>query len=208
MRETADVVIIIIAFALFGYTHSLLASRKVKEFAARKFGDLIAFYRLIYNLLSFISIYILYEALPKPILVIYDLPVPWDLIIIIPQIAGLAGFIWSTMYFDLADFTGISQVIKWVKGKYDTGDLDEKLTFKEEGPYRYMRHPVYFFSIVFLLFRPTMDLFYLTIFICITAYFYIGSVYEEKKLLEEFGENYADYQRRVPRIIPLKLRIK
>ncbi len=208
MRESADVVIIIIAFALFGYTHSILASRKIKELAVKKFGDLIAFYRLVYNLLSFISIYILYEAIPKPILVIYDLPSPWDLIIIIPQLAALAGFIWSTMYFDLGDFTGISQVLKWVKGKYNKDELDEKLTFKEEGPYRYMRHPVYFFSIMFLLFRPIMDLFYLTLFLCITAYFYIGSVYEEKKLLEEFGENYADYKLRVPRIIPLKLRIK
>ena len=208
MRESADVVIIIIAFALFGYTHSILASRKIKELAVKKFGDLIAFYRLVYNLLSFISIYILYEAIPKPILVIYDLPSPWDLIIIIPQLAALAGFIWSTMYFDLGDFTGISQVLKWVKGKYNKDELDEKLTFKEEGPYRYMRHPVYFFSIMFLLFRPIMDLFYLTLLLCITAYFYIGSVYEEKKLLEEFGENYAAYQLRVPRIIPLKLRIK
>jgi methanethiol S-methyltransferase len=49
-----------------------------------------------------------------------------------------------------------------------------------------------------------MDLFYLTIFILITLYFYIGSFYEEKKLREMFGEEYSAYQEKVPRIFPLK----
>ena len=49
-----------------------------------------------------------------------------------------------------------------------------------------------------------MDLFYLTFFICIVAYFYIGSYYEEKKLVRQFGEIYENYRNKVPRIFPVK----
>jgi methanethiol S-methyltransferase len=204
MSYAADVLIILIAFAAFGYSHSLLASNKLKKVLAGKFGSLIAFYRLIYNFISFISLYILYQLLPQPDLLIYDLPNPWDILILIPQILSLAGIIWSARYFSLLEFTGISQIMRWLEGKYDITDLDEISTFRTDGPYRISRHPVYLFAILFLLFRPAMDLFYLTIFILITAYFYIGSVYEEKKLTEMFGEDYIKYQQKVPRIFPLK----
>jgi methanethiol S-methyltransferase len=204
MSYAADVLIILIAFAAFGYSHSLLASNKLKKVLAGKFGSLIAFYRLIYNFISFISLYILYQLLPQPDLLIYDLPNPWDILILIPQILSLAGIIWSARYFSLLEFTGISQIMRWLEGKYDITDLDEISTFRTDGPYRISRHPVYLFAILFLLFRPAMDLFYLTIFILITVYFYIGSVYEEKKLTEMFGEDYIKYQQKVPRIFPLK----
>jgi len=85
-----------------------------------------------------------------------------------------------------------------------TSELDEELTLRIEGPYRYSRHPVYFFSIMFLLFRPAMDLFYLTVFLCIVIYFYIGSFYEEKKLIKNFGKIYSRYKESVPRIFPVK----
>jgi protein-S-isoprenylcysteine O-methyltransferase Ste14 len=55
------------------------------------------------------------------------------------------------------------------------------------------------------MFRAEMDLFYLTMFISFTAYFYIGSYYEEKKMVSIFGNEYADYQDKVPRIFPIKL---
>jgi protein-S-isoprenylcysteine O-methyltransferase Ste14 len=47
-------------------------------------------------------------------------------------------------------------------------------------------------------------LFYLTMFIAFTAYFYIGSYYEEKKMVRLFGDDYRNYQLNVPRIFPIK----
>jgi methanethiol S-methyltransferase len=208
MNYAADVLVIILAFAIFGYTHSLLASKKLKRMAAEKFGSLMAFYRLIYNFVSLISFYILYIILPRPDLQIYDLPNPWDLLILIPQFLSLAGIIWSARYFSLWEFAGIAQVRRWLNGSYNPAELDERFTFRAEGPYKFSRHPVYFFSIMFLLLRPEMNLFYLTFFLCITAYFYIGSVYEEKKLTADLGDSYIEYKDRVPRIFPIKFKIR
>jgi protein-S-isoprenylcysteine O-methyltransferase Ste14 len=204
MDYARDVIIIIVLFAVFGYSHSLLASENVKIQFKKIFGGLIAFYRLIYNFLSLISLYVIYELSPKPHLVIYDLPNPYDLIILVPQFLSLAGVFWVFKYICLKEFLGLDQVKRFLEKRYET-ELDEEFTLRIEGPYRYSRHPVYFFSITFLMFRPVMDLFYLTFFICTVAYFYIGSYYEEKKLVGQFGEIYETYKKTVPRIFPVKL---
>jgi len=106
-------------------------------------------------------------------------------------------------YICFKEFLGLDQIKRFIEKRYNT-ELDEEFTLRIEGPYRYSRHPIYFFSITFLLFRPVMDLFYLTFFICIVAYFYIGSYYEEKKLVRQFGEVYENYKKEVPRILPVK----
>ncbi|MFO7445651.1 MAG: hypothetical protein R6W90_04755 [Ignavibacteriaceae bacterium] len=201
---TIDVFVIIFLFAVFGYLHSILASNRIKRIVIERFGSKIAFYRLFYNAFALLFFIIIYDLMPKPALMIYDLPYPYDFIVIIPQLLGLAGLIVTSRYFSLKEFLGIGQIIRWKKGTYNISELDERLTLRIAGPYRYTRHPVYFFFIIFLLFRPAMDLFYLVFLICIVGYFYAGSLYEEKKLRELFGRRYDDYAAHVPGIIPYK----
>ena len=203
MNLVLDVGIIVLLFAVFGYTHSLLASEKVKIQFKKIFGDLIAFYRLLYNFLGLVSVYLIYELSPKPYLIIYDLHNPYDLIILIPQFLSLAGVIWVFKYICFKEFLGIDQIKRFLEKRYTT-ELDEEFTLRIDGPYKYSRHPVYFFSITFLMFRPVMDLFYLTFFVCLVVYFYIGSYYEERKLVRQFGEVYENYKKEVPRIFPFK----
>lgn len=200
-----DVFIIVLSFALFGYLHSLLASDTIKKWFVKKFGNLIALYRLAYNLLSVIILYFMYWHLPRPDYKIYDLSAPYDLIVLIPQFLGIAGFVWTLRYVCIKEFMGINQVVRLFNGTYNPDELDEHMSLRIEGPYRYMRHPIYFFAIVILLFRPVMDLFYLTSLLCIIAYFYIGSFYEERKLTIKFGKEYIDYKKEVPAIIPYKI---
>jgi len=199
-----DVLIIIFLFALFGYSHSLLASNKIKRFAVSYAGNYIAFYRLVYNILSTVTVYALFKILPHPDIIIYDLKYPYDFIILVPQFISLAGFIWSLKFINVKEFLGVSQIERWFNNQYDVNELDENLTLRIRGAYRFMRHPLYFFSIMFLLFRPVMDIFYLTCLICIIIYFYIGSYYEEKRLIEKFGEEYIKYKKEVPVIFPVK----
>jgi len=204
MQYIWDVLIIILLFAVFGYTHSVLASEKIKLAFRKSYGNKIAFYRLGYNLFSLASLYIIYGLSPKPHLNIYDLPNPYDLLILIPQFLGLAGLLWATKYVCVQEFLGISQIKRYFNGTYDSA-LDENLTLTIGGPYKYSRHPIYFYSIVIIVFRPTMDLFYLTFTICMIAYFYIGAFYEEKKLMKQFGDTYIKYKESVPKIFPVKL---
>ena len=201
MSIVLDVLIIVLLFTIFAALHSFIATIENKKRFKESFGNLIAFYRIGYNIFSLASFYLIYLLSPKPHIIIYDLQNPYDLLILIPQFLALAGLVWSFKYICVKEFLGISQVKRYFQKNYSS-ELDEELTLNIGGPYKYSRHPVYLFSIMFLLFRPVMDLFYLTFFICLVAYFYIGSYYEEKKLIRNFGEEYIKYREEVSRIFP------
>ena len=206
----------ITAFILFAFLHSFLASFKIKSILAQRIGSAMAFYRLAYNIIFLLLFFYLYESLPRPDAELFELKFPWDIIILIPQFLSLAGIIWTFRYFSFSEFAGISQIKRRVAGNFimgSDGDMqdegnsrdvfDEKLTLKIEGPYKVVRHPLYLFTSVFLILRPTMDLFYLVFLIFLIAYFYVGSFYEERKLVSAFGDQYRKYQESVPRLFPL-----
>ncbi|MCF8259883.1 MAG: hypothetical protein K9J12_03860 [Melioribacteraceae bacterium] len=200
-----DVVIIVGLFFLFGLSHTVLASRIVKQKIADTSGDRIAFFRLFYNVSSIIIFILIWIIAPKPSVIIYDLQYPFDLIIYGLQIVSLGGFLWAGSQIDLYEFLGVNQIKRFMKNNYNPNELDEISKFTVKGAFKYSRHPIYFFSILFLGFRPTMDLFYLTAYICIVIYFIVGSIYEERKMVIMFGDEYISYQRNVPRFIPFKI---
>lgn len=203
MTLVIDALIIIILFLLFGYSHSILASNKLKKKLAEQIGSKIAFYRLFYNTVSVIVFIILYAIAPKPSVIIYDLNYPWDIVILIVQFFSLIGLIWAASGVKLWEFIGFAQIKRYYTGTYNPKELDERYILKKTGAFKYSRHPIYFFTILFLGFRPTMDFFYLVFFICLTGYFIIGSIYEEKKLVELFGDEYVQYQKNTSRLVPL-----
>lgn len=205
MEDFIDVLTLLALLGFWGFVHSSLASLKVKEFFKKQFGKAIAFYRLCYNLFSIVTLYLIWEYSPHPSTKIYQLNPPFDFLVLIPQMLSLLGIIWCFRFISSKEFLGLAQIERFLNKEYSEEELDEKMTFRIEGPYKYSRHPIYFFSIVFLLFRAEMDLFYLTVLIVFIAYFYIGSVYEEKKLVSIFGDDYREYQEKVPRIFPVKL---
>ena len=139
------------------------------------FPQLLPFYRLAYNIISLFTFYLFWELSPKPDVVLYDLSSPFDIIILLPQFASLLALLWTLKYVDGKEFLGFSQIQRWKSGTYKEEELDEESSLRIEGPYKFSRHPVYLFSILFLGFRPQMSLFYLILFICCVVYFYVGS---------------------------------
>lgn len=206
MNYIFDILLLVLLFALFGYVHSVLASESVKIFFKKNFGRAIAFYRLGYNLFSLITLYFIWDLAPHPAFQIYTLPGPYDILVLIPQLFSIIGLIWCFKYVSFREFAGLNQIDRFLRNQYSDEELDEKYTLRVEGPYKYSRHPIYFFSIIFLMSRAEMNLSYLTMFISFTAYFYVGSYYEEKKMVRLFGNDYRNYQRNIPRIFPFKLR--
>ena len=199
-----NILLIIFLFLLFGWSHSVLASNKIKEAVRINFPQLLPFYRLSYNIVSLFTFYLFWTFSPKPDVILYDLSSPFDIIILLPQFASLLALLWTLKYVDGKEFLGISQIQRWKAGVYIDEELDETSVLRIEGPYKFSRHPIYLFSIFFLLFRPTMNLFYFVFVLCSLLYFSIGSFYEEKKLVERFGSDYVSYQKNVSKIFPAK----
>ncbi|MFH0734692.1 MAG: methyltransferase [bacterium] len=192
-------------FFVFAFSHTYLASLKFKEKLVLAIGPKIAFYRLFYNVISVIVFYAIYQIMPKPDVIIYDLQFPYDIVILVLQFSSLYGLVYTGFKINGKEFLGLSQIKRYLNNNYDVKQLDEKYELRTNGIFNYSRHPIYFFSILFLGLRPYMDLFYFIFFICITVYFFIGSFYEEKKLVQLFGKEYIEYQKKVPGIFPIKI---
>lgn len=192
-----SIVALILFFAVYAVIHSLLASFAVKEWARRVFGSSAdGWYRLVYNILAVILLLPIFPMLALlPDQVLYLVPSPWRWIMLLGQllaVAGLAGTLLQTGPFH---FLGLSQLVA------DKPTESGSLTV--DGFYGWVRHPLYFFSLLFLWLTPYMTVNLLTAFVLFTIYFYVGSIYEEKRLLKEFGEVYREYRRHVPRLIPM-----
>ena len=207
MQTFFEILEIIFLFSIFAIPHSVLASLKAKIWFKKRFGNLIAFYRLGYNFLSLISFGLFFYFAPKPHQIVFEIPQPFDFIVYFLQILSLAGLLWSAKYIDWKEFLGINQIKRFSTGSYND-EFDEKYSFRIIGPYKISRHPIYLFSILFLALRPYMTVFYFTILILFIVYFYIGSIFEERKLEKLFGEAYKNYKNEVSRIFPYKWLVK
>lgn len=187
---------LLLAFAwlLYGAIHSFMASNYFKNFAAKMLGKYFRFYRLIYNILAFmllIPIFSLKFSMGKEVL--WQVSVYQSIIGKFIIICGVLLIAKALQGYDLFEFSG-----------FDFNKSQEKNEFKSDGLLKYMRHPIYFGILIFVwgMFLVEASTRSLTSAIAVTIYLFIGIYFEEKKLIEVFGEKYKKYQQDVPMLIP------
>lgn len=77
-------------------------------------------------------------------------------------------------------------------------------TLQQNGLHKLVRHPLYFGTLLFvwglLVMFPLLSNFIAAI--VLTVYVIIGIQLEEKKLLLEYGDEYVEYSKKVPKLIP------
>ena len=99
----------------------------------------------------------------------------------------------SASVIDALELAGIRQVI---------GELRPPL-FTMTGPYRLVRHPIYFGWVLITFCTPLMTGTRLSFAIISTAYLMVAVPFEERSLVDTLGDEYREYQRRVRwRMIP------
>lgn len=151
------------------------------------------YYRLAYNLFagaSFLPILYLMESLPDQM--VYEVPSPWNLMMFGGQLFSILMLLIAFLQTDSLSFIGLRQLFE----KEKSGALVTR------GLYRVVRHPLYTFGLLFVWLTSTMTQNTLTVYIGATLYTLIGAYFEERKLLVEFGEAYAEYKRKTALIIP------
>ena len=85
---------------------------------------------------------------------------------------------------------------------------DQKLIKK--GLYRYSRHPYYLFLLIEIVGFTLIPNAYYAFFVAIMVYtfmIYVRIWYEEKALIEKFGQEYLAYKKEVYALLPLKKNI-
>ena len=187
-----SIFILLLALAIWGVVHSFLASHLAKDLFRLKIGSM-DFYRLTYNVfaaISFLPILYLMATLPNHL--VYEVPSPWNLIMFGGQLISVILLGTAFLQTDSLSFVGLRQLLE----KEKSGAL------VVHGLYKLVRHPLYRFSLLFLWLTPSVSQNSLTVYIGSTLYILIGVFFEERKLLREFGEAYADYKKSTPMLIP------
>lgn len=85
-----------------------------------------------------------------------------------------------------------------------SGDSSEDRGLLKEGAFARLRHPLYGGSLLFYLSLclTTLSLAALAVWCLISVFYNIIAGYEEKLLLEKYGDEYRRYQQNVPRWLP------
>jgi protein-S-isoprenylcysteine O-methyltransferase Ste14 len=180
----------------YGALHSWLASLQAKRLARQLLGPSVdRFYRLGFNLVGAITLLpLLALAAWQPGWRMYAVPPPLLWLFLAGQVVALAVIGLGLLQTDAWHFLGLRQLTQ----VSDPAPPPLVTT----GFYRYVRHPLYTAGFVFLWLTPVMTSTLLVLYAGLSLYLYVGSLFEERRLIVEFGPSYREYQRRVPRLIP------
>ena len=185
---------ILLAGVLYGAIHSAFASDIIKKWLTNQFCLDNAEFRFVYALQSFFFtlVYVLLIFF-LPDARLYTIPAPWVYLTTLIEVAALIGGVVSLVQKGLLSFLGLSAFTKKGSRVYP---------LKTDGIYRFLRHPLYMFSLLVIWLLPLMSWNILAFNIGATLYMFIGSLLEERKLIREYGEAYLEYKKRVPAFWP------
>ena len=198
-----DVLHVILAWTAFAVFHSLTVSKGYEDLARRWMGNRAydGYHRLLftaYSLFAFLLLVLYLRSLPDQPL--YRLEGVGRLLFHAVQLCGVAFLFWTP--WDLKEFVGIRQWERSRKGRPREPGRNERLfTGKAYG---IVRHPLYFGVSVIVAFHPVQSRATFVSTAMIILYFYVGTFFEERRMVRTFGQEYRDYQRRVPRFLPLR----
>ena len=189
---------VLLAMALYGVLHSLLASHTAKRLAARAFGEAFTarYYRLFFSLqggLTLLPALILAWMLPDQRL--WAIPFPWVILTLAVQALAAVGLLVGVAQTGGMRFIGLEQAM-------DPDSVRRPPQLVVRGFYRWVRHPLYLFGLVLIWLLPVMSANLLAINLGATAYLLLGTIPEERKLRQEFGPAYDEYRKQTPWLIP------
>ncbi|MCA9000567.1 MAG: isoprenylcysteine carboxylmethyltransferase family protein [Planctomycetes bacterium] len=113
------------------------------------------------------------------------------------SLAGFLGVVYVTFVIDHFHLFGLKQVVQNFRGTKEVAT-----PFQVKSVYRISRHPMYFCMFFAFWAAPTMSAGRLLFALICTAYIWVGVRFEEHSLEQAHGQDYRDYKKHLPMIIP------
>ena len=177
--------------------HSVLAATTVKRWAQQKLYRGFRYYRIGYTIFAFLGLVaILIYQFSMQSKLLYHPAIMTKVTAVVMMAAGA-----SLMLLMIWKYFRQLSGIRWLTQQ------EVKSQLRVSGLHRFVRHPLYLGTFIFIwgwfILYPSIS--FLICSCIITIYTLIALKYEEQKLIEEFGNDYIQYRKKVPLIIP-KLR--
>lgn len=187
----------------FAALHSVLATRGAKQAAAsllgRERGE--AAYRLFYvgqGLLSFAALAAYCASLPAR--TVYRINGPGAYVFRAGQLAGAVQLLAGLHAVGLQRWAGVDRLRAWRRGEAiplapaaQGPELTGDGTLSVAGPFRRSRHPLNFAGVPLFWLTPHMTTRRLAFNVIGTAYLMLGSLHEEARLRNAYGDAYRRY---------------
>ncbi len=180
---------------MFFIQHSFMVRKGFKEWISRLINPV--YYSAVYSIFSGISLFLMVFLWQTSDIIILAPPdwLTWFSRIIF--LLSICGFIWGIRSLGSFDPYGLGSIRRAMKGKTTL-----MIPFTVKGPYRYVRHPLYLFFLILIWSNPSLTADRLLLNILWTLWIIIGTFLEERDLVSAYGEEYRDYQKKVPMLIP------
>ncbi len=194
------VLVNVLLLAAFGVQHSVMARPAFKRWWTRFVPSSIE--RSTYVLLSSAVLVLLYWQWRTMPGVIWDVRHPVGrLALWVLFFSGWVIALASTLMVSHFDLFGLRQVYLAWRGKPYT-----HISFRVRLFYRLVRHPLMLGFVIAFWATPTMTAGHLLFSMGMTGYILTAIQLEERDLVAELGNQYRDYRREVPMLLPLRRR--
>ena len=186
--------LLLVYWTVYCLVHSLFASVTIKNWIAKISGAYYKYYRLLYSIFAAATLAWLFvfqfthhsSQVFRPSLIIMLVSIPMAVLGVIIMMACILKY-----------FVNLSGVDVFLKQRPKAG-------LETKGLHRYVRHPLYAGTLLFIwsLFFMFPLLSNLIACLVITVYTFIGIKMEEQKLLREYGDDYKIYSSNIPMLLP------
>lgn len=203
-----------LATAVFAVVHSAMASFAAKRGVGRMVGERPAegTYRFAFCALSVLKLLVLLAYLRRlPDRTLYRATGLPRAMLIAGQAASLGVIVAAARQVGFARISGLAALDSLLRGEeveptpvaqHPAPESETELGW--HGPYRLSSHPANYFVLPILWLSPIMTARWLGVALATTLYMILGSLHEDARLQDTYGERYARYRREVPhiRILP------
>jgi methanethiol S-methyltransferase len=181
---------------LFAVQHSLMARPFFKRWLTRRIPD--SAERSTYVLFSSLALIVMFVFWQPLGGVVWEVRDPaWQAVLYALFAFGWLLVLVSTFLINHFDLFGLRQVWLQLLGK-----PYRPLKFGTPGPYKVVRHPLYLGWLFAFWATPTMTGTHLLFAFMTTAYILVAIQLEERDLVDSLGDDYVQYRRKVPMILP------